>query len=170
MITESILDGLNPEQKRAVAHTEGPCLVLAGAGSGKTRALTHRISYLVGVCGIPAEAILAVTFTNKAAGEMKERVEKLLGPSANSLAIGTFHSICVRLLRREIGHLERSRGFVIYDDADSLGVIKQAFKRAEIDPKVHDAKHVRWRIDQWKNAGVLPAEARDTAGDAVNRS
>ena len=166
MLSETILEGLNPEQKRAVEHTEGPCLVLAGAGSGKTRALTHRIAYLVGVCGIPAEAILAVTFTNKAAGEMKERVEKLLGPGAQGLAIGTFHSICVRLLRRDIGHLERSRGFVIYDDADSLGVIKQAFKRAEIDPKVHDAKHVRWRIDQWKNAGVLPAEAQDTAADA----
>ena len=166
MLTETILEGLNPEQKRAVEHTEGPCLVLAGAGSGKTRALTSRIAYLVGVCGIPSEAILAVTFTNKAAGEMKERVEKVLGPSGNALAIGTFHSVCVRLLRRDIGQMERSRGFVIYDDADSLGVIKQAFKRAEIDPKVHDPKHVRWRIDQWKNAGVLPAEARDTAADA----
>ncbi|MFL2936564.1 MAG: ATP-dependent helicase [Myxococcota bacterium] len=166
MLSETILEGLNPEQKRAVEHTEGPCLVLAGAGSGKTRALTSRIAYLVGVCGIPSEAILAVTFTNKAAGEMKERVEKVLGPSGNALAIGTFHSVCVRLLRRDIGQMERSRGFVIYDDADSLGVIKQAFKRAEIDPKVHDPKHVRWRIDQWKNAGVLPAEARDTAADA----
>ena len=166
MLSETILEGLNPEQKRAVEHTEGPCLVLAGAGSGKTRALTARIAYLVGVCGIPSEAILAVTFTNKAAGEMKERVEKMLGPSGNALAIGTFHSVCVRLLRRDIGQMERSRGFVIYDDADSLGVIKQAFKRAEIDPKVHDPKHVRWRIDQWKNAGVLPAEARDTAADA----
>ncbi len=165
LLAETILEGLNPEQKRAVECTEGPCLVLAGAGSGKTRALTHRIAYLVGVCGIPAEAMLAVTFTNKAAGEMKERVEKLLGPSGNALAIGTFHSICVRILRREIGHLERSRGFVIYDDSDSVGVIKQAFKREDIDPKAHDAKHVRWRIDQWKNDGILPAEAKASAGD-----
>ena len=84
--------------------------MLAGAGSGKTRVLTSRVAYLIGVCGIPAESILGVTFTNKAAGEMRERVEKVLGPSANGLWLSTFHSMCVRILRRDIGALERSRG------------------------------------------------------------
>jgi DNA helicase-2/ATP-dependent DNA helicase PcrA len=165
LLSDSILEGLNAEQRRAVECTEGPLLVLAGAGSGKTRVLTHRIAYLIGVCGIPAESILAVTFTNKAAGEMKERIAKLLGPEAEDLAIGTFHSIGVRILRRDIGHLGRSRGFVIYDDADSLGVIKEVLKRNDLDPKAHDPRRIRWRIDQWKNAGVLPAEAARTAYD-----
>ncbi|MDG2333114.1 MAG: UvrD-helicase domain-containing protein [Myxococcota bacterium] len=165
MLADSITDGLNAEQLRAVETTEGPLLVLAGAGSGKTRVLTSRIAYLIGVCGIPGSGLLAVTFTNKAAGEMKERVEKLLGPEANDLAIGTFHSICVRILRRDIGHLGRSRGFVIYDDSDSVGVIKQALKREGLDPKAHDPKRIRWRIDQWKNAGILPAQAAQEAFD-----
>ena len=165
MLIESIVEGLNPEQRRAVECTEGPLLVLAGAGSGKTRVLTNRIAYLIGVCGIPAEALLAVTFTNKAAGEMKERVAKLLGPEAEDLAIGTFHSICVRILRRDIGHLGRSRGFVIYDDSDSVGVIKEVLRRRNLDPKSNDPRRIRWRIDQWKNAGVLPAEASRTASD-----
>ena len=163
MSVESIVAGLNPEQRRAVTCTEGPLLVLAGAGSGKTRVLTHRIAYLIGVCGIPADSLLAVTFTNKAAGEMKERVEKLLGPEASELAIGTFHSICVRILRRDIIHLGRSRGFVIYDDSDSVGAIKEVLRRHDLDPKVHDPKRLRWRIDQWKNAGVLPAAATEQA-------
>jgi DNA helicase-2/ATP-dependent DNA helicase PcrA len=165
VLAESITEGLNAEQLRAVETTEGPLLVLAGAGSGKTRVLTSRIAYLIGVCGIPGTGLLAVTFTNKAAGEMKERVEKLLGPEASDLAIGTFHSICVRILRRDIGHMGRSRGFVIYDDSDSIGVIKQALKREGLDPKVNDPKRIRWRIDQWKNAGILPAEAASSAYD-----
>ena len=165
MVAESILDGLNPEQREAVVTTEGPLLVLAGAGSGKTRVLTGRIAYLIGVCGIAPEAILAVTFTNKAAGEMRERVEKLLGADARAIWLTTFHSACVRILRREIGHLGFSRGFVIYDDADSLGVVKEVLKRGNLDPKVVDPKRLRWRIDQWKNAGVTPAAAAETAAD-----
>ncbi|MAJ58596.1 MAG: hypothetical protein CBC48_00850 [bacterium TMED88] len=165
VLSDSIFEGLNPEQRQAVENTEGPSLVLAGAGSGKTRVLTSRIAYLIGGCGIPSESILAVTFTNKAAGEMKERVGKLLGPEASDLAIGTFHSICVRILRREIGHLGRSRGFVIYDDADSLGVIKEVLRRNDLDPKAHDPRRIRWRIDQWKNAGTLPAGAMEAAYD-----
>ncbi len=164
-LAESIFRGLNPAQREAVETTEGPLLVLAGAGSGKTRVLTARIAYLIGVCGIPADQILAVTFTNKAAGEMKERVEKLLGPVASGMSIGTFHSIGVRILRRDIGHLARSRGFVIYDDADTLGVIKEVLKSEGLDPKVHDPKRIRWQIDQWKNAGLLPPAAADRARD-----
>jgi DNA helicase-2/ATP-dependent DNA helicase PcrA len=164
-LAEQIFAGLNPAQRQAVEATEGPLLVLAGAGSGKTRVLTARIAYLIGVCGIPAEQILAVTFTNKAAGEMKERVEKLLGPAAGDISIGTFHSIGVRILRRDIGHLARSRGFVIYDDADTLGVIKEVLKADGLDPKVHDPRRIRWQIDQWKNAGLLPPAAAERARD-----
>jgi DNA helicase-2/ATP-dependent DNA helicase PcrA len=164
-LAESIFQGLNPAQREAVETTEGPLLVLAGAGSGKTRVLTSRIAYLIGVLGIPADQILAVTFTNKAAGEMKERVEKLLGPAARDISIGTFHSIGVRILRRDIGHLARSRGFVIYDDADSIGVIKDVLKVEGMDPKVHDPRRIRWQIDQWKNAGLLPPAAASRAKD-----
>lgn len=165
MLLESIFDGLNPEQREAVEYVEGPLLVLAGAGSGKTRVLTHRIAYLIGHCGISAESILAVTFTNKAAKEMRERVEKALGADAAGLWLGTFHSTCVRILRRDIGHLGRSRGFVIYDDGDSLGVVKQALKRLNLDPKEYDPKRFCRRIDQWKNDGISPARAAERAVD-----
>jgi DNA helicase-2/ATP-dependent DNA helicase PcrA len=165
LLADTILEGLNPEQRRAVETTEGPLLVLAGAGSGKTRVLTTRIAYLIGVCGIPAESILGVTFTNKAAGEMRDRVEKLLGPSASGLWLSTFHSMCVRILRRDIGALERSRGFVIYDDADSLGICKQVLKKHGLDPRQYEPKKLRWRIDEWKNQGLLPAAAAAQASD-----
>ncbi|MBY0400143.1 UvrD-helicase domain-containing protein [Myxococcota bacterium] len=164
-LASSVFAGLNPEQRAAVETTEGPLLILAGAGSGKTRVLTSRIAYLIGVCGIPADQILAVTFTNKAAGEMKERVEKLLGPVAHQCTIGTFHSVGVRILRKEIGHLGRSRGFVIYDDADTISVVKEVLKSEGLDPKVHDPRRIRWQIDQWKNAGLLPAAAAEQARD-----
>jgi DNA helicase-2/ATP-dependent DNA helicase PcrA len=162
---EPSLEGLNPEQREAVLHTEGPLLVLAGAGSGKTRVLTERIAWLIGCCGIAPEGILAVTFTNKAAGEMRERVEKLLGTAGVGVWLATFHSICVRILRRDIGHLGYTRGFAIYDEADSLGVLKEALRRHGLDPKAEDPRRLRWRIDQWKNAGVLPQEALASAQD-----
>jgi DNA helicase-2/ATP-dependent DNA helicase PcrA len=165
LLADTILTGLNPEQAEAVQTTEGPLLVLAGAGSGKTRVLTQRIAWLVGVCGIAPEGILAVTFTNKAAGEMRERVEKLLGPDARAVWLSTFHSLCVRLLRREIGHLGMSRGFVIYDEADTLALVKEALRRHRLDPKVVDPRRLRWRIDQWKNAGLGPGQAADQALD-----
>jgi DNA helicase-2/ATP-dependent DNA helicase PcrA len=165
LLAESILEDLNPEQRRAVETTEGPLLVLAGAGSGKTRVLTSRIAHLIGVCGIPSDSILAVTFTNKAAGEMKERVEKILGPDAGALWISTFHSMCVRILRRDIGALGRPRGFVIYDDADSLGITKQVLKRHGLDVRAYEPKRLRWRIDEWKNQGLMPADAAENARD-----
>jgi DNA helicase-2/ATP-dependent DNA helicase PcrA len=162
---DAILEGLNPEQRRAVETTEGALLVLAGAGSGKTRVLTHRIAYLIGVCGIPPESILAVTFTNKAAGEMRERVQKLLGPVGEGVWLSTFHSTCVRILRRDIGHLGFSRGFAIYDQADSLGLVKEALRRKGLDGGQIDPRRMDWRIDQWKNAGIWPAQAADQAQD-----
>jgi DNA helicase-2/ATP-dependent DNA helicase PcrA len=165
----SLLAGLDPEQRRAVETTEGPLLVLAGAGSGKTRVLTHRIAWLIAVCGIPPEHILAVTFTNKAAGEMRERVQKLVGAEASAIWLSTFHSLCVRILRREIGQLGFSRGFAIYDEADSLGVVKEAQQRHGLDPKVAEPRRMLWRIDQWKNQGVLPAAAAQNAYDFEER-
>ena len=163
------LAGLDPEQRRAVETTEGPLLVLAGAGSGKTRVLTHRIGWLIAACGIPPEAILAVTFTNKAAAEMRERVQKLVGGEAAAIWLSTFHSVCVRILRREAGHLGLSRGFAIYDDTDSLGVVKEAQKRHGLDPKVSEPKRMLWRIDQWKNQGWRPAAAAEAALDFEER-
>jgi len=160
-----MLTSLNPQQRAAVEATEGPLLVLAGAGSGKTRVLTHRIAYLVGVCGIPPENILAVTFTNKAAGEMRERVEKILGMSTANLWISTFHSACVRILRRDISHLGYSRGFVIYDDGDTRSTIRDALKRHGLDSSVPEAKRFQWRIDRWKNDGLDPAAAARAAED-----
>jgi DNA helicase-2/ATP-dependent DNA helicase PcrA len=160
-----MLRSLNPQQRAAVEATEGPLLVLAGAGSGKTRVLTHRIAYLVGACGIPPENILAVTFTNKAAGEMRERVEKILGMSTANLWISTFHSACVRILRRDISHLGYSRGFVIYDDGDTRSTIRDALKRHGLDSSIPEAKRFQWRIDRWKNDGLDPASAARTAED-----
>ena len=165
MLSETLLEDLNPEQRRAVEKTEGPVLVVAGAGSGKTRVLTRRIAYLIGVCGIPQDSVLAVTFTNKAAGEMRERVAKLLPTGAQNLWLGTFHSIGVRILRRDIGHLGLSRGFTIYDDADSLGAVKEALRRKKLDPRTYEPRQVRWRIDQWKNQAILPAQAKQQAAE-----
>jgi DNA helicase-2/ATP-dependent DNA helicase PcrA len=113
-----ILENLNQQQREAVLHTEGPLLVLAGAGSGKTRVLTHRIAYLVEEMGVRPWNILAITFTNKAAREMKERLEKLIGSEGNDLWVGTFHACCVRILRREIERLGFDKSFVIYDVDD----------------------------------------------------
>ena len=165
MLERSLLEGLNPEQAQAVRTTEGPLLVLAGAGSGKTRVLTQRIAWLIGVNGIAPESILAVTFTNKAAAEMRERVEKVLGPEARDVWLATFHSSCVRILRREIGHLGRSRSFVIYDESDALATVKEAMRRHGMAAKNADARRVRWQIDGSKNAGLLPAAAAEAAQD-----
>src|SRR5690554_6730719 len=118
MSVMELLSNLNKEQQEAVKHTEGPLLIMAGAGSGKTRVLTHRIAYLVEEMGVSPWNILAITFTNKAAREMKERLEKLIGSDANDLWVGTFHACCVRILRRDIEKLGFDRSFVIYDTDD----------------------------------------------------
>jgi DNA helicase-2/ATP-dependent DNA helicase PcrA len=166
VLADAIVADLNPEQRAAVQTTEGPLLVLAGAGSGKTRVLTHRIAWLIAACGIAPDAIFAVTFTNKAAAEMRERVAKLLGPDAAGLWVSTFHSSCVRILRREIERLGRPRSFVIYDDGESQAVLREALRRHGADARGPDARRAHWRIDQWKNAGLRPDDAAARASDA----
>lgn len=155
---DTLLEGLNPEQADAVRSSEGPLLVLAGAGSGKTRVLTQRIAWLVGVNGIAPESIFAVTFTNKAAGEMRARVGKQLGVIARGVVLSTFHSACLRILRREIGALGFPENFAIYDEADAAGVVRKALQHHKEPDKRADARRMRWKIDQWKNQGLLPEE------------
>ncbi|MFN3337920.1 MAG: UvrD-helicase domain-containing protein, partial [Thermomicrobium sp.] len=133
--TERILAGLDPEQQAAVTTTEGPVLVVAGPGSGKTRVLTHRVAYLIATGRACPDQILAVTFTNKAAREVKERLQGLLGTgSAELVAAGTFHSICARVLRRYGGRLGLDPAFTIYDEDDQLALVKQALKELGLDP------------------------------------
>ncbi len=153
----NILQGLNPEQSQAVQHINGPLLLLAGAGSGKTRVLTHRIAYLIQQ-GINPYNILAVTFTNKAANEMKERVKRLLGDTADGLWIGTFHSICLRILRREIEKLGYKSNFVIYDTADQLTAIRQIMKNLNIDDKKFKPRAIQSFISSAKNELTGPEE------------
>lgn len=150
--------GLNPQQQQALTAALGPVLVLAGPGSGKTRVLTHRIAYLVSQLGIQPYNILAVTFTNKAAKEMSSRVEKLLGGKPRGLSLGTFHSVCARLLRTEAEHLPVDRNFVIYDQDDQVALVRQVIKDLNIDEKLHRAGGVHARISQAKNELLLPED------------
>ncbi len=165
-----ILHNLNPRQLEAVLHGEGPLLILAGAGSGKTRVIVHRIAHLIREKGVPPWQILAVTFTNKAAAEMKERVEKLLG-SGDAPLIATFHSACVRILRREIDQLGYSSHFAIYDDKDAERVLKDIIRELGLDEKKHPAKMFAAAIDDCKNAGRAPEELEtdDPAGEMIAR-
>ncbi len=156
----NFLDKLNPEQREAVLHTEGPLLILAGAGSGKTRVITFRIAYLIGNGHAAPDQVLAVTFTNKAAGEMRERVESLLGQEANGVWLSTFHSLCARLLRREAPHIGLSRDFVIYDSSDQVAVVKQAARELGIDDKLVPPRVALSRISQAKNRMEGPAALR----------
>ena len=131
----SVYDALNDRQREAVFHTEGPLLILAGAGSGKTRVLTHRIAYLIDEKGVNPWNILAITFTNKAAGEMRERVDRMVGFGAESIWVSTFHSMCVRILRRHIALLGYDTNFTIYDTDDQKTLMKDICKLLQIDTK-----------------------------------
>ena len=135
MNKEELINGLNDKQKEAVLATDGPCLVIAGAGSGKTKVLTHKIAYDI-ESGIKPWNILAITFTNKAANEMKERIEKLIGDAAKDLWMGTFHSICVRILRRYIDRIGYKTDFVIFDTSDQKRLIKECLKTLKVDDKI----------------------------------
>jgi len=153
-----LLKDLNPVQREAVTRTEGPLLIFAGAGSGKTRVLTYRIAYLIREKGIPPERILAVTFTNKAAREMQERVDRLLGGMAQRVWISTFHSACVRILRRYGDRLGFRRNFVIFDEKDQEQAIKACMKELEIDQLTFHPKAIRAEIDRSKNYGISPED------------
>jgi DNA helicase-2/ATP-dependent DNA helicase PcrA len=146
-----VLSSLNPEQQAAVLQTEGPLLILAGAGSGKTRVIAHRIAYLVAERQCPPDRILAVTFTNKAAEEMRTRVETLLGTDCRQMWISTFHALCARLLRREAPHIGLSRDFVIYDSADQLSVMKQTLKEVGVEDSTLAPRLALARISHAKN-------------------
>ena len=154
---EGILKGLNNKQYEAVTNTEGPCLVIAGAGSGKTKVLTHKISYLMST-GVKPWNILAITFTNKAANEMKERVEKLVGDAAKDIWMGTFHSICVKILRRYIDRIGFRSDFVIFDTSDQKTLIKECIKAAQADDKIFTDRSVLSEISNGKNEMLEPSE------------
>ena len=156
MDANEILSGLNKEQFEAVTHVDGPLLVIAGAGSGKTRVLTHRIAYLIAECGIRPWNIIAITFTNKAAKEMKTRIEGLVGDTASDIWVGTFHSMCVRILRKEISKLGFTRDFVIYDTADTKVVIKECIKELNLDEKIYGDKYLLNEIGRAKNDMMDP--------------
>ncbi len=152
----SLLNDLNPVQQKAVLESEGPLLVFAGAGSGKTRVLTYRIAYLIQEKGVPPWNIFAVTFTNKAADEMRERVERLLGRSARGTWISTFHSACARILRQHIEPLGFKRNFVIYDDQDQERHLKTIMKELNLDFKMFPPRAIQSAVDRLKNEGVTP--------------
>lgn len=162
----SIYDTLNEQQREAVYHTEGPLLILAGAGSGKTRVLTHRIAYLIEEKGVNPWNILAITFTNKAAGEMRERVDNLVGFGAESIWVSTFHSTCVRILRRYIDRLGYDTNFTIYDADDQKTLMKEVCRRMEIDTKIYKERSLLGAISSAKNEMITPSEFElNAAGD-----
>ena len=155
---QNLLEELNPEQKKAVENTEGPCLVIAGAGSGKTKVLTYKIAYLMQEKQVKPWNILAITFTNKAANEMKERVQKLVGEATNDIWLGTFHSICVRILRKFIDRLGFDTSFVIFDTSDQKTLIKNCLKELNIDNKLFTEKSVLAEISNAKNDMLEPMQ------------
>jgi len=161
---------LNPEQRAAVEHGDGPLLVLAGAGSGKTRVLTARVARLVAEEGIPPRRVLAVTFTNKAAGVMRDRIAELLGAEPRGLWVGTFHAICARLLRREGDRLPRGARFTIYDEDDALRALKRAMEEAGLDTGRWSPAALRARISDAKNALVGPETYEEGAFDLMSRA
>ena len=151
MAADSLLDGLNPQQRAAVLHEGGPLLIVAGAGSGKTRVLTHRIAYLVAEREVAPSEILAITFTNKAAGEMAARARALTGSQAKGMWLLTFHSACVRILRREATRFGYPSSFTIYDQSDSERLMALVCRELELDPKYHPPKAMTHRVSTLKN-------------------
>lgn len=151
-IAKNLLAGMNPQQAEAVKTTEGPLLIMAGAGSGKTRVLTHRIAYLIVEKEVYPSKILAITFTNKAAREMRERIDGVLGNgTTESMWVSTFHSMCVRILRRNIDRIGFSKSFSILDSSDQLSVVKNVLKELNIDPKQYDPRAILNAISSAKN-------------------
>ena len=164
MSIQDALDTLNPMQREAAVHTEGPLLILAGAGSGKTRVLTHRIAYLMEEKGVNPWNILAITFTNKAASEMRERVNKIAGMGAESVWVSTFHSACVRILRRHIEVLGFGSNFTIYDTDDQKTVMKEIFRKFSINTKIYKERAVLAEISHAKDELITPEEMELNAG------
>lgn len=162
---QEALATLNPRQKEAVTTTEGPLLILAGAGSGKTRVLTHRIAYLIGEKRVPPWSILAITFTNKAAREMQERVARLVGPQARDIWVSTFHSMCVRMLRKDIERIGFTSNFSILDSTDQLSVIRNCMKDLNLDVKKFEPRAIQAVISGAKNELADPDRFEQTQGD-----
>ncbi len=159
-----LLAGLNEEQRKAVTHVDGPLLILAGAGSGKTRVLTHRVAWLLRVEHVRPDEVVAITFTNKAAGEMKERIEGLVGPVARTMWISTFHSMCARLLRREAQRLGYKSTFTIHDEDDRRRLIKRCMEELDVDPKRYPPESISRQISDAKNQLLGPAQFREQGG------
>src|SRR5690606_9189216 len=168
-LSNRLLEGLNPEQKEAVKTTDGPLLIMAGAGSGKTRVLTHRIAYLMVEKGVNPYNILAITFTNKAAREMRDRIHNMMGGAAEQIWISTFHSMCVRILRRDIDRIGFNRNFTILDSTDQQSVIKGILKEKNLDPKKFDPRAILGSISSAKNELTTPEEYAKTAGDYIQQ-
>ncbi|MFG2944949.1 DNA helicase PcrA [Streptomyces adustus] len=166
----ALLEGLNDNQRAAVVHSGSPLLIVAGAGSGKTRVLTHRIAHLLGERGVHPGQILAITFTNKAAGEMKERVEQLVGPRANAMWVMTFHSACVRILRRESKRLGFTSSFSIYDAADSKRLMALVCRDLDLDPKRFPPKSFSAKISNLKNELIDEEDFAAQAGDGFEKT
>jgi len=164
-----LLQGLNKEQQQAVKHTDGPLLIMAGAGSGKTRVLTHRIAYLLDEKEVAPRNVLAITFTNKAAREMRQRVHKLVGKGSDQIWVSTFHSMCVRILRRDIDRIGYNQSFTILDSSDQLSVIKQVLKNLNIDPKKFDPRAMLGQISAAKNELMTPEEYNNKVGNFYER-
>ena len=169
MSEESILAGLNPQQQKAVQCTEGPLLVVAGAGSGKTSVLTRRVAYLIEEKGVAPWNVLAITFTNKAATEMRERVQKLLGPVADSIWMSTFHALCVRILRRDADKIGYSTNFSIADSAEQLTLVKRILKDLNINPKMYDPRAILGTISNAKNDLLTPDDLEMQAGSPFDK-